>query len=73
MINGMNIKADSLITDPWSQEVVFCVQYSWNDDCWIATVPKMPGCSARGRTLAEAENKIRDEIDAWAKAQDAER
>jgi antitoxin HicB len=44
------------------------VFWSEKDEGYLAVVPDLAGCSAWGRTEAEAIREARDAIDAWLKA-----
>jgi antitoxin HicB len=48
----------------------YLVEIAWSDEDegFIATVPDLPGCSAWGRTLAEAAKEIEDAQAAWIDA-----
>lgn len=44
------------------------IKWSGEDSAYVATVPKLPGCSAIGSTRAEAVAQIEDAIQAWCAA-----
>ena len=44
------------------------VFWSDEDDGYIASVPDLPGCSAWGKTEAEAIREARDAVEAWKRA-----
>ena len=46
----------------------FEIVWSDEDEGFIATVPDLPGCSAWGRTLAEAVREVEDAQAAWIQA-----
>ena len=48
----------------------YLVEIVWSDEDegFIATVPDLPGCSAWGRTLADAAREIEDAQAAWIQA-----
>ena len=35
------------------------------DGWWVARIPELPGCNTQGRTLAEAQEEIRDALASW--------
>ena len=39
--------------------------WSADDDCWIADVPDLPGCSAHGGDAAAAANEAQIAIQLW--------
>jgi len=51
----------------------YLVEIAWSDEDagFIATVPDLPGCSAWGRTRAEAAREIEDAQAAWIEACEA--
>lgn len=42
--------------------------YSKEDQSWIAVAPKLPGCSAFGKTRNEARRELDIAINLWFKA-----
>jgi predicted RNase H-like HicB family nuclease len=48
----------------------YLIEITWSeeDEGFIATVPDLPGCSAWGRTAAEAAKEIEDAQAAWIQA-----
>lgn len=44
------------------------IAWSCDDGGYIATVPRLPGCSAFGETRAEAAVEIEHAIEAWCAA-----
>lgn len=44
------------------------IEWSGEDGGYIATVPRLPGCSAFGETRAEAATEIEDAMKAWRNA-----
>jgi predicted RNase H-like HicB family nuclease len=48
----------------------YLVEIVWSDEDegFIATVPDLPGCSAWGRTLADAAREVEDAQAAWIQA-----
>jgi len=51
----------------------YLIEIAWSeeDEGFIATVPDLPGCSAWGRTAAEAAKEIEDAQAAWIEACEA--
>lgn len=41
------------------------IRWSPEDDCYVATVPELPGCSAHGDTQAEAVQEAQTAIELW--------
>jgi predicted RNase H-like HicB family nuclease len=39
--------------------------YSSDDECWIANVPDLQGCSAHGETAADAAREVRVAMELW--------
>jgi predicted RNase H-like HicB family nuclease len=39
--------------------------WSQQDECWIADVPDLPGCSAHGETPTEAADEAQTAIELW--------
>ncbi len=51
----------------------FHVTLSEGEDGWIvASVPALKGCHSQGRTREEALDNIREAIDGWLEAEDAD-
>ena len=51
-----------------SDQYTVHVFWSDEDDAYIAVARELPGCSAWGRTSAEAVSELQDAIDAWIEA-----
>jgi antitoxin HicB len=51
----------------------YLIEIAWSDEDegFIATAPDLPGCSAWGRTRAEAAREIEDAQAAWIEACEA--
>jgi predicted RNase H-like HicB family nuclease len=45
--------------------------WSKADDCWIADVPDLIGCSAHGETVEEAAHEVEIAIELWLESADA--
>jgi len=43
----------------------FHVIYREDDEGYIASVPSLPGCHTQGRTLAQAEARVQEAIEAY--------
>jgi len=43
----------------------YTVVYERDDNMWLARVPAVPGCHTQGRTLAQAERRIREALSLW--------
>ncbi len=43
------------------------IYWSGEDECFVAEVPELSGCTAHGNTYEEALKNIRDAMDLWIK------
>jgi antitoxin HicB len=41
------------------------IQWSVEDEVYVATVPELPGCQAEGKTHLEAARRVQDAIATW--------
>ena len=44
------------------------VFYIYEDECWVAIAPELPGCSAVGKTRLDAVREIEFAADSWVQA-----
>ena len=51
----------------------FHVVYQETDEGYIATVPTLPGCHTQGKTLFQAENRIKEAIAVYLESLSAHR
>ncbi len=45
--------------------ISYTVIYERDENMWLASVPAVPGCHTQGRTLAQAEARIREALSLW--------
>lgn len=41
------------------------IQWSVEDELYVATVPELPGCQVEGKTHLEAARRVQDAIASW--------
>jgi len=51
----------------------YTVVYERDENLWLASVPAVPGCHTQGRTLAQAETRIREALRLWVDDADTAR
>lgn len=51
----------------------YTVVYERDENMWLASVPAVPGCHTQGRTLAQAETRIREALRLWVNDADTAR
>jgi len=60
-MSKMDRRLKRLMTRPYSIRLI----YSQDDECWIATVPELPGCIADGKTPQRALIELEDAKALW--------
>ena len=49
------------------------IEWSEEDQCYLVTVPELPGCMADGKTREEAEENVKVIIEEWLETDEMRR